>query len=375
MSSYYFTNGSILRDGAFSPEPLATIGPVIAESADEGSGGREIDLDGGFLVPGFIDLQVNGGGGRLFNAAPTVETISAIGNAHRPFGTTAFLPTLISDDLDVVDTAMRAVERAMADGVPGVIGIHLEGPFLSPARKGTHDAAKFRTLDAAAIRLLAGLKTGRTLVTLAPERCDPADIRTLVDAGVVVSVGHSDASFDEAAAAFAAGARGVTHLFNAMPPFHHRAPGVVGASLDDQQVYAGVVIDGHHVDPAVLRIAMRSRPRDRFVIVTDAMPTVGDSTGRFMLQGKEIRVENGLCVDADGTLSGSNLDMASAVRNAVNLVGLSPAEAAIMAATTPAALLRLPGRGRIEPGYRADLVWLDAGLGVRGVWQDGRRQR
>jgi len=371
MTRLRFTNGTILGPRGAEQTLRVEEGRIV--DAASGDADETIDLEQGWLLPGFIDVQVNGGGGVLFNDTPTVDAIARIGDAHRAFGTTSFLPTLISDDLDVVDTAMRAVEQAIGEGVPGVVGIHLEGPFLSDARKGTHDASKFRRMDDRAIRLLSSLALGRTLVTLAPEQGSPEDIRRLVEAGVVVAAGHSDADYATTKAAFAAGITGVTHLYNAMSPLGHRAPGVVGATLEDQQVYAGVIIDGRHVDPVALRIAMNARPRDRFLIVTDAMPTVGSATKTFVLQGKTIRVEDGVCLGPDGTLAGSDLDMATAFRNAVNMVGVTIAEAAVMAAGAPAAFMGLADRGVLKPGMRADLVWLDRDLMPRGVWTAGRR--
>ena len=366
MSRLRFLNGTILTpDGPAETLDVAD-GRIVAPS--EQPTGEIVDLAGGWLLPGFIDTQVNGGGGVLFNDSPDVDTIRRIGDAHRQFGTTAFLPTFISDDLDRVDRAMRAVEDAIACGVPGVIGIHIEGPFLATARKGTHDASKFRRIDAESLRLLTSLKHGRTLVTLAPETCRASDIRALSDAGVIVAAGHSDADYQTMQGAFAAGVTGITHLFNAMSPLNHRAPGVVGAVLENKDVYAGLIVDGRHVDPAVLRIALSARPRDRFLLVTDAMPTVGSAAATFALQGKTIRVEDGVCVDEAGILSGSNLDMAAAVRNAVRMTGVSVAEAAVMAAASPAAFLGLRDRGTIAIGTRADLVWMDRDLQVRGVW-------
>lgn len=190
-----------------------------------------------------------------------------------------------------------------------------------------------------------------------------------------VSAGHTDASYDRMIQAFDAGVTGVTHLFNAMSPFNHREPGVVGATLENQTAYAGIIVDGRHVSPAALRIALSTRPKDRFMLVTDAMPTVGAATKTFDLGGKTIRVENGVCVDEDGVLSGSDLDMATAVRNAVDLLGLDVAEAALMAAGAPAAFMGLDDRGTLTIGQRADLVWLDARLRPRGVWIGGVREQ
>ncbi|MET0338098.1 MAG: N-acetylglucosamine-6-phosphate deacetylase, partial [Caulobacter sp.] len=304
---------------------IAAVLPAAEAKADETR-----DLNGALLLPGFIDTQVNGGGGVLFNDAPTVETIAAIGAAHRAYGTTGFLPTLISDDLSVIAEAIAAVDAAIDQGVPGVLGIHIEGPFLNAERKGIHDASKFRVLDDAAFTLLTSLKRGRALVTLAPEKTTPEAIRRLADAGVIVAAGHTNADYDTAAQAFRSGATGVTHLFNAMSPLTSRAPGVVGAALESD-AWCGIIIDGAHIHPATLRIALASRSLDRFMLVSDAMPTVGGPK-TFNLQGRQITVKNGVCVGPDGTLAGSDLDMAGAVRNAMAMTGLTLPQAANMAA-------------------------------------------
>jgi len=369
-------NGRILTaDGVLEGKGLVIRGGRIAailERHDVPSGAALVDLEGGTLVPGFIDTQVNGGGGVLFNDAPTMETIATIGRAHRAFGTTGFLPTLISDDLSVVDQAMRATEAAMAAGVPGVLGVHIEGPFLNAQRKGIHDAGKFRVIDEAAFELLTSLKTGCTLVTLAPETTTPEMIRRLSQAGVRIAAGHTNATYPTARDALDAGLTGFTHLFNAMSPLTSRAPGVVGAALEDQDAWCGLIVDGRHVDPAVLRIALRTRPQDRFMLVTDAMPTVGMTEKTFTLQGRQIHVVDGVCVDQHGTLAGSDLDMVSAVRNAMAMLGLSLATAVQMASAAPAAFLGLTDqRGQISVGQAADLVLLDEDLQVRETWIGG----
>ncbi len=371
MSRITFTNGQILTpEGAPEMRSLTIDGGLITETSTTSD--EIIDLDGGYLLPGFIDTQVNGGGGALFNDAPDAATIATIGKAHAQYGTTGFLPTLISDKLSVVDAAMRAVEAAIQQGVPGVMGIHIEGPFLNVARKGIHDPAMFRTLDADAKALLKSLSHGKTMVTLAPETCTPEDIAELTEAGVIISAGHTNATYDETVAALKAGVRGFTHLYNAMSPLNHRAPGVVGAALEDRASYCGLILDGHHVHPAAIRIALHCKPVDRFMLVTDAMPTVGADSKTFRLGEKTIRAEGGALLGEDGTLAGSDLDMASAVRYAVETVGVSLAEAALMAATAPAAFLGLSGvTGSLKAGLRADLVWLDKNLQIRGVWCGG----
>ncbi|HEY2628916.1 MAG TPA: N-acetylglucosamine-6-phosphate deacetylase [Usitatibacter sp.] len=334
------------------------------------------DLRGAYLLPGFIDCQVNGGGGVLFNDDPSVEAIRAIGRAHRRYGTTGFLPTLISDDLSVIAKAIASVRSAIEAGVPGVIGMHVEGPFINALRKGAHDPAKLRELDATGVELLSSLGIGRMLVTLAPEVTQLETIRKLADAGVVVSAGHTNGTYDEVAAAFKHGVSGVTHLFNAMSPLSHREPGAVGAALLDDNSWCGLIVDGRHVHPAALRLALRCKRPDRFMLVTDAMPSVGSSRDSFMLQGKRITVTDGVCVDDNGVLSGSAIDMASAVRNSVEMLGVPLEQAARMASTYPAEFLGMGDKlGRIAPGYRANLVLCDERLQAVETWIDGRSSR
>ena len=370
-------NARVLLDDGFAEGRVVLvedgrIAGVVAPSDPRCAGACMRDLDGALLVPGFVDVQVNGGGGVLFNDAPGVETIRTIARAHRRFGTTSFLPTLISDDLPVVARAIGAVRDAIGAGVPGVAGIHLEGPFLSEARKGTHDASKFRSLDREAVQLLASLGTARTLVTLAPEETTPEQIRALVRAGAIVSAGHTNATYAVMRAALDAGVSGFTHLFNAMSPFTHREPGVVGAALHDDASWCGIIVDGHHASAVALQIALRCKRPDRFMLVTDAMSSVGADSDSFMLQGKRILVRDGRCVDESGVLSGSALDMATAVRNTVSMLGVPLEQALRMASTYPAAFLGLDAEiGRIAPGYRANLVATDANLAIHATWIDG----
>ncbi len=264
---------------------IAAIGP----RAEVAAGAETRDLAGALLLPGFIDTQVNGGDGVLFNDAPTVGTIARIGAAHRRFGTTGFLPTLISDDLSVVGAAIEATRAAIAAGSPGVLGLHIEGPFLNARRRGIHDAAKLRRTDEASVALLASLGVGRTLVTLAPEASSLETIEQLVRAGVVVSAGHTDASYALIRAALDRGLTGFTHLFNAMSPLASRAPGVVGAALENQSAWSGIIVDGVHVDPVVLKLALRLRPHERFLLITDAMPCVGSGADLVPAAGQDDR--------------------------------------------------------------------------------------
>lgn len=371
MKKTVFNNAQIVTPSGVVQGALVCEGETIAQilPGETVNGGEAIDVRGGYLLPGFIDTQVNGGGGALFNDDTHVDGIAAIGRAHRPYGTTGYLPTLISDELSVIDRAMRAVEAAVEQGVPGVLGIHIEGPFISKERKGIHNPDLFRTLDAESKALLKSLKRGKTMVTLAPERCAPEDIAELRDAGVIIAAGHTNATYAQTVEALRAGVTGFTHLFNAMSPMLHRAPGVVGAALEDLDSFSGLIMDGHHVDWPVLKVALRTRPPNRFMLVTDAMPTVGSKTKTFVLNGQAIHVENGVCVGPDGTLAGSDLDMVTAVRNAIRLADASIVDAAIMAATAPAEFLGLgAARGSLVVGQRADVVWLDEDLEIQGTF-------
>ncbi|MCD9033207.1 N-acetylglucosamine-6-phosphate deacetylase [Luteimonas sp. Y-2-2-4F] len=336
---------------------------------------ERVDLGGGSLLPGFIDLQVNGGGGVLFNNAPEAEAAARIACAHRRFGTTALLPTLISDDAGVMRRAVAAVREAIAAGAPGVLGIHLEGPYLAPARKGTHDATKFRVPDTAEIALVTSLDNGPTLITLAPERVPAETIRAFVARGAIVFAGHTAGSYEEIRAGLDAGVRGFTHLYNAMSPLQGREPGAVGAALEDRDSWCGLIADGVHVHPASLRVALAAKPRGKLFLVTDAMPPVGADDPRYVLYGETITAVDGVVRNAAGSLAGSALDMATAVRNAVRTLGLPLAEAARMASLYPAQCLRIDDRyGRIAAGCRADLVLLDDALDVAATWIGGERE-
>ena len=346
---------------------IAALTPIDALARDV----PRRDLAGGLLLPGFIDAQVNGGGGVLFNDAPNAATIARIGAAHRRYGTTGFLPTLISDDLSIVEEALTAVRDARAAGVPGVLGAHIEGPFLSYARQGIHEPEHFRPLDATGLDLLTRDWGGRVLATLAPEMVDRAAVRRLTAAGVILAAGHTNATYAQMRYAVADGFTGVTHLFNAMSPLASREPGVVGAALESD-AWCGLIVDGRHVDPVVLRLGLKCHRLDRFMLVTDAMPCVGGDRHSFTLQGKTILVRDGACYDGEGRLAGADLDMASAVRNAVRLLGLDLADASRMASGAPAAFLGLAHEtGRIAPGLRADLVLLDDDLTVQESWIGG----
>jgi N-acetylglucosamine-6-phosphate deacetylase len=330
------------------------------------------DLQGGTLVPGFIDLQVNGGGGILFNNAPTVDSLRVIGSAHRRFGTTGFLPTLITTSYEVMLQAVAAVEQAIDERVPGILGIHLEGPFLNPQRNGAHDPRQFRVLDAEGVKIATSPRAGRTLMTLAPELTTPELVGQLVEKGVIVCAGHSAADYNQTREALSAGVSGFTHLFNAMTPLTSRAPGMVGAALEDDDSWFGIIADGHHIHPAAFKVAIAAKKTGGAILVTDAMPTVGASSKSFVLDGQTITASAGRLINASGTLAGSDLDMLSAVNNATKYARIDWFEAVRMASLYPARALGLAGElGAIRPGYRANLVALDGQRRVRATWIDG----
>lgn len=365
-----FTGDEWLEDLAviIDGEHIAAICPVSTIPAPVS---ETIDLQGHRLLPGLIDTQVNGGGGVLFNQAPTADALRVMGEAHRRFGTTGFYPTLISDDLEVVAQAIAAVTAAIDEEVPGVLGIHLEGPFLNPERKGVHNADKFKIIDEAAFKLLTSLKSGKTLITIAPELTTPEMIRRLADAGVIVAAGHSAANYEQTKTALAAGVTSFTHLFNAMTPFTSREPGMVGAVLEDKNSWCGIIVDGFHVHPAAIKVAHQAKARGKMVLVTDAMPSVGAEDKSFNLYGEQIFYSDGKLTTASGTLAGSDLDMLSAVRNSIQMAGIEADEAIRMASTYPAAMMGESRLGAIKPGYTASMILVDDNYQLLRSWING----
>lgn len=353
--SHIHYDAALLLDGEVCAGVVATA-DIPAEYAVSG-------VAGGTILPGFVDLQVNGGGGVMFNDDPTVAGLKTIAKAHACAGTRAFLPTLITDTPEHQRAAVDAVEQAISAKVPGIIGIHLEGPHLCVAKKGAHDPALIRPMTVADEVFL--LDTARRLpnvmVTLAPESTTPAQIRRLSDAGVIVSLGHTDCSFAEAQTAFAAGARCVTHLFNAMSQLGSREPGLVGATLAASGVNAGLIADDIHVHAASMRVAVSAKQEtDGIFLVTDAMATAGSPMNAFTLNGRRVVRKDGRLTLEDGTLAGADIDLAGAIAILVRKVGVSTTQALRMATSAPARCLRIPGSaGRFIAGQRADVIHLD----------------
>lgn len=334
--------------------------------------GAARDLAGGLLAPGYIDVQVNGGGGVLFNEDPTPEAIARIAAAHRKHGTVGLLPTLVSDAPQVMTAAIAATREARRR-TPATLGLHLEGPFLDPRRRGAHELKYIRDLAPGDIETIVDADCGAVMVTLAPNRVGAASIAELARRGVLVSLGHSEANYEEARAAIQAGARAFTHLFNAMSASVGREPGMVGAALDLADAFVGIIADGHHVHEANLRIALAAKRHDRFMLISDAMPPTAGGPDHFDLQGRRVTRANGCLRLEDGTLAGSVLTMDEAVRYVVNVVGVDLGDALAMASRVPATFLRRDNElGRIAPGHLASLVHLDDELRVLETWIEGR---
>ncbi|SIO21199.1 N-acetylglucosamine-6-phosphate deacetylase [Vannielia litorea] len=358
-------DGMALRRGVV----LVVDGPVVRGLAAPGElpeGCEVVETGAEILAPGYVDLQVNGGGGVMLNDGPSPERMEVIARAHAACGTTSILPTLISAGRAATEAAMDAQRRP----VRGVIGLHLEGPHLDPVKAGAHSPALIRPMEDEDLERLRAVR-GRLKVTLAPATVSLAQVERLAAEGVLVSLGHSACSFEVARDYAAAGARCVTHLFNAMSQMESRAPGLVGAALACGTLSAGLICDGVHVHPEAMRLAARAKQGPgRLFLVSDAMACAGSEIERFTLDGREILRRDGRLTLADGTLAGADLVMAEAVRNAVRLMGLSAEEAIAMATGVPAALVGA-GAGRLRAKAPADFIALDAGLRVQRVWQAG----
>jgi len=369
---------------ALAPTRVFTGDSMIENATVRIDGGHIVDIASGVapdakqisgvLAPGFIDIQVNGGGGALFNDAQNVETLKQIAAAHTRFGVTGFMATLISDERVKAAAAISAVSEAITAGVEGLLGLHLEGPWLSGPRRGVHPAQHLRELDDVDLKLLTTKQPFPLLVTVAPEQVGPQSIKVLVQAGVRVSIGHTAASAEQVEQALEAGATGFTHLFNAMPPMEGRNPGALGVALASRNAWAGMILDGIHVHPTSARAAFAAKTAERLILVSDAMATIGSETSSMLLFGETIFVRDGALRTASGTLAGAHLEMSGAVRNAVKLLRASPSEALRMGSLTPASFLGADHeRGRIAKGYRADLVLLDDNMNARATWIAGRQ--
>lgn len=382
MTALSAIRGARIFDGTRWHEDKALVftgGRITGVTAPESvpAGTDMIEADGLLAVPGFIDLQVNGGGGVLLNDSPSLDGIRTICEAHARFGTTALLPTLITDTRETTAATIDAGREARRAEVPGFLGLHLEGPHLSVARKGAHDPVLIRPMEEADLERMtacAGVFEAM-MVTVAAESVTPAQVSALSGAGITVSLGHSDTGYATVRELAGAGARTVTHLFNAMSPLGHREPGMVGAALDIGSLHAGIIADGFHVDPVSMGVALRAKNGPgRIFIVTDAMSTIGTDLETFTLNGRDIYRKDGRLTLADGTLAGADIDMLSSVLFVHRQLGLPLEEALRMASLYPAEAVRVDKhKGSLKPGQDADFVLLTQDLAMHSTWIGGNQ--
>ena len=365
-----------LFDGQnFIDDQVLTITNGVISAIDSNTNNVDVKATG-LVVPGYIDLQVNGGGGALFNDSPSVDKLKTIMTAHAKFGTTAMMPTLITDKVEVMAQAADAIAKAIAEKMPGIIGIHFEGPHLSLAKKGTHCAELIRPISDAEWQVLSRQDIGQVMVTLAPETVSSADIQRMAELGIKVCLGHTNADFATAQKAIDAGASGFTHLFNAMSPLQGREPGVVGCALLNDHTQAGLIVDGHHVNYASCQLAIKTKPAGGIFLVTDAMPPVGTDMTEFPLYDRTVYVDSGKLTSTTGELAGSSLDMATAVKNTHLALKIPLDESLRMASLYPAQYLYATNErihGELKVGMRADMVVLNDNFSVTETWIGGEK--
>jgi N-acetylglucosamine-6-phosphate deacetylase len=326
----------------------------------------------GVLTAGFVDIHVNGGGGKLLNFEPEVDTLECMIRAHAKYGTTAMVPTLITDKYEVMVKAADAVATGIAKQVPGILGVHFEGPHLSVPKKGIHEGSLVRALGEDEKSIFFREDLGKKIVTLAPENVSNDDIQNLLEHNVKVSIGHSNASFERADEVVNLGVDGFTHLFNAMSPFTSREPGVLGSALASDTAWCGIILDGHHMHYTSAKIAHAAKPQGKFLLVTDAMSTIGSDQDGFEFFGVPIQKDGDKLASPEGTLAGSALDMITAVKNAVEYLGLDLGEALNMASLYPSQYLDVADQmGSIEVGKRADLIAFTDDFTVTNTWIGG----
>ena len=336
----------------------------------------QIDLKGGILAPGFIDLQVNGGGGAFFTNDTSVAALKTMLQGHRPTGTTSMMPTLISDTRKVHQAGVQAVADAIAEGNSGILGVHIEGPFFSMEKRGAHNERYIREMDSDDEQWLEKITDFKVIITLAPEHTQPGQIKALADAGITVCAGHTNAHYEDVMRGIDEGLKGFTHLYNAMRPQTGREPGTVGAALASDSTWCGIIVDNHHVHSGSVRTALAAKPQGKLYLVSDSMSTVGSETKSFTIYGETITEKNGALVNAEGRLAGSAIGMIDAVRINTLDVGVELGESLRMASLYPAEFMQLDNQlGRIKSGYRADITHFNDDFKVENTWVSGERQQ
>ncbi len=377
MSTTCFINGTIFTGHELVRDKSLLVEDGIIQNitaADKLPTDVQIyDLGGGILAPGFIDIQVNGGCGLLFNDSPSLETIEELIRCHRINGTTMLFPTLISTDYVKMVSAYETVELALNNNMAGLGGLHFEGPYLNKSKKGIHDGNKIKDISPNELdTFISGFSGGKLIMTLAPEKVSSQFLEKMTAAGILLLAGHSDVNLEQALQAFNSGITGVTHLYNAMSQFGSREPGLVGAALLSKDCWCTIIVDGYHVHPATLKVSIAAKGAEKFILVTDGMPSSGSKLTEYYLGKTKIDVINGRCSSSDGTLAGSNLTMIDAVKNCVNLLHQPLETALAMASLHPAQFLGIAHQyGKIEAGFFADLVQLDQNLNVLNTWIKG----
>jgi len=375
MAAFRFHAERLFDGQKFLVNHVITITDGVISAIDQNLNDVDVKVTG-LVAPGYIDLQVNGGGGVLFNDSPSVDNLKTIMSAHAQFGTTAMMPTLITDKIEVMAQAADAVCDAINNKISGIIGIHFEGPHLSQAKKGTHCDKYIRPISDEEWNIFSRTDIGQVIVTLAPETVAVEDITRMVTLGINVCLGHTNADFNTAQTAVNAGATGFTHLFNAMSPLQGREPGVVGCALLNDNTQSGLIVDGHHVDFASCQLAIKTKPAGGIFLVTDAMPPVGTNLTEFPLYDRIVYVENGKLTSSTGELAGSSLDMATAVKNTHVKLKIPLDESLRMASLYPARYLYGKNqleRGALKIGMQADMIVLNEELNVIQTWIAGNR--
>ena len=334
---------------------------------------NKMELDQGILAPGFIDLQVNGGGGVLFNNSPNKESLNTIIKAHQFFGTTSVMPTVISDSLEVLEQCIKTVTEEIKNN-SSLLGIHIEGPFFNTKYRGVHQKQYISTINSDYLNLFESLKGFPVMLTLAPECISSQQLKHLTSLGIKTLAGHSDASYDELDDAIKNGLDGFTHLFNAMSQISAREPGVVGAALHFENTFASIIVDLHHVHPSLIQLAYQLKPTGKLFFISDSMATINHGKPSFELYDEVVNESDGRLVNSEGKLAGSSITQIDAVKNAYQKCNIPLNQALAMASRYPAEYLGIENHlGSLKPGYRADLVHFDSNFKVHNAWVSGKQ--
>ena len=334
---------------------------------------NKIELDQGILAPGFIDLQVNGGGGVLFNNSPNKESLNTIIKAHQFFGTTSIMPTVISDSLEVLEQCIKTVTEEIKNN-SSLLGIHIEGPFFNTKYRGVHQKQYISTINSDYLNLFESLKGFPVMLTLAPECISSQQLKHLTSLGIKTLAGHSDATYDELDDAIKNGLDGFTHLFNAMGQISAREPGVVGSALHFENTFASIIVDLHHVHPSLIQLAYQLKPTGKLFFISDSMATINHGKPSFELYDEVVNESDGRLVNSEGKLAGSSITQIDAVKNAYQKCNIPLNQALAMASRYPAEYLGIENHlGSLKPGYRADLVHFDSNFKVHNAWVSGKQ--